>query len=125
MQATEGTEEYGGPAALSESETRILKLVAQTSRPQAYVNLHSGEWAMYLPWDSKPEAAPDVPVRAPLSHIYSISHLPLNHTASTSTAPAVSGLAGSGMDQESTQDPWCKGAERCVCRLTLLTSWRR
>ena len=71
MQATEGTEEYGGPAALSEPETRILKLVAQTSRPQAYVNLHSGEWAMYLPWDSKPEAAPDVPVRSPLPHIHS------------------------------------------------------
>jgi hypothetical protein len=53
---------YGGKKPFSEAESRVVKLIAETVRPRAYVNLHSGEWAMYVPWDSKQELAPDLPV---------------------------------------------------------------
>lgn len=28
-----------------------------------YVNMHSGEWALYTPWDSKEAYGPGLPVR--------------------------------------------------------------
>jgi hypothetical protein len=56
------SEQYGGPAPLSEPQTRLLKGVADASPLAAYVNVHSGEWAVYTPWDSKPAYAPDLPV---------------------------------------------------------------
>ena len=31
----------------------MVRLVAETARPQAYVALHSGEYALYAPWDSE------------------------------------------------------------------------
>ncbi len=60
-QAEEGSEEYGGPKPFSEPESRIVKLIAESVRPQAFVNLHSGEYAIYVPWDSKRSMAPDLP----------------------------------------------------------------
>jgi hypothetical protein len=57
------SDEYGGQKPFSEAESRVIKLISETARPQAYVNLHSGEWAMYIPWDSKKELAPNLPVR--------------------------------------------------------------
>lgn len=39
-QAQEGAEEYGGPRPFSEPETRIVRLIGQATRPQAFVNLH-------------------------------------------------------------------------------------
>jgi hypothetical protein len=33
-----------------------VRLVAETARPQAYVALHSGEFALYAPWDSEARA---------------------------------------------------------------------
>jgi hypothetical protein len=56
------SEQYGGAAALSEPQTRLLKGVVDASPLAAYVNVHSGEWAVYTPWDSKPAYAPDLPV---------------------------------------------------------------
>ncbi len=38
-----------------------MKLIAESTRPQAFVNLHSGEYAVYVPWDSKKGLAPDLP----------------------------------------------------------------
>lgn len=64
MQSAEGSDEYGGSKPFSEPETRIVNNVL-ASQPQAFVNLHSGEWAMYMPWDSKPEAAENLPVCRP------------------------------------------------------------
>lgn len=61
LQGEEGSDEYGGPKPFSEPETRIVKLIAETTRPQAFVNLHSGEYAVYVPWDSKKGLAPDLP----------------------------------------------------------------
>lgn len=52
-QAEAGSEEYGGPKPFSEPESRVVRLVAETARPQAYVALHSGEYALYAPWDSE------------------------------------------------------------------------
>ena len=51
--AEAGSEEYGGPKPFSEPESRVVRLVAETARPQAYVALHSGEYALYAPWDSE------------------------------------------------------------------------
>lgn len=56
------TEEYGGKEPLSEPQARIIKFVAETNPLRAYVNLHSGEFALYAPWDSKEELADNLPV---------------------------------------------------------------
>ena len=56
-QAEAGSEEYGGARPFSEPEARVVRLVAETARPQAYVALHSGEYALYVPWDSEARPA--------------------------------------------------------------------
>lgn len=53
---------YGGPSPFSEPHSRALRDLAARHPPRAFVNVHSGEWAAYTPWDSKPAAAPDLPV---------------------------------------------------------------
>ncbi|KAK9810511.1 hypothetical protein WJX72_012011 [[Myrmecia] bisecta] len=60
-QNDEKADEYGGAAALSEPEARIIKHIAETHRPQAYVTMHSGEYALYVPWDSEKAVAPNLP----------------------------------------------------------------
>lgn len=62
LQIHEASDEFGGPKPFSEPQTRIVKDVVANFRPQAFVNLHSGEWAMYIPWDSKKEVAENLPV---------------------------------------------------------------
>lgn len=51
-------EEYGGPAPMSEPQSRALRdLVRGLRNVLGYVQVHSGEWAMYVPWDhTKAEA---------------------------------------------------------------------
>ncbi len=44
LQTPKNSDEYGGAEPFSEPETRILKMVAESVRPQAFVNLHSGEY---------------------------------------------------------------------------------
>lgn len=61
LQSDKNSEEYGGPEPFSEPQTRLLNNVLE-AQPQAFVNLHSGEWAMYTPWDSKQEVAANLPV---------------------------------------------------------------
>lgn len=61
MQALDD-EEYGGPHPFSEPESRIVKLIAGSSPLRSFVNLHSGEYALYIPWDSHPNYAIDLPV---------------------------------------------------------------
>ncbi|KAK9849119.1 hypothetical protein WJX84_010504 [Apatococcus fuscideae] len=56
-----GLEEYGGPKPLSEPQTRIMKALATAAQPRAFVNLHSGEYAMYVPWDSQATQAAGLP----------------------------------------------------------------
>lgn len=45
-------EERPGSHAFSESESRIIRLLVQRFRPDAYVTLHSGDRALVMPWDS-------------------------------------------------------------------------
>ncbi|KAL0031813.1 hypothetical protein WJX79_008797 [Trebouxia sp. C0005] len=48
-------EDYGGPHPFSEPESRIVKLIAESSPIRSFVNIHSGEYALYVPWDSHPD----------------------------------------------------------------------
>ena len=57
-------ESYGGPHPFSEPESRIVKLIAESAPVRASVNIHSGEYALYVPWDSRPDYGPDLPVSA-------------------------------------------------------------
>lgn len=43
----------------------MRRVVDASPRPVAYVNVHSGEWALYTPWDSKPAYAPGLPAALP------------------------------------------------------------
>lgn len=38
-----------------------MRELALTYKPAAYANIHSGEWAMYYPWDHMMDKAPDLP----------------------------------------------------------------
>jgi hypothetical protein len=55
-------EQYGGPTPLSEPESRLLRALLLSRPTLGYVNVHSGEWALYTPWDSKDGYAPGLPV---------------------------------------------------------------
>lgn len=71
LQTGPGDDEYGGEKPFSEPESRIVRLVAEGVHARSFVNLHAGEWAVYIPWDSQPSAAPGLPVIHPegfLSH---------------------------------------------------------
>lgn len=52
------SEEYEGPAALSEPETKyIASLLRDGTR--MFINIHSGEFSLYTPWDAAPELPPN------------------------------------------------------------------
>ncbi len=72
MQAA-GQEEYGGPKPFSEPQTRIMKALAVDAQPRATVNIHSGEYALYVPWDSEPGQAAGLPVRVSLTPLCSLT----------------------------------------------------
>ncbi len=59
---TTDSDEYGGTAPFSEAEARIIKLIAENSPLRSFVNLHSGEFALYAPWDSQQKLAVGQPV---------------------------------------------------------------
>ena len=59
--AQRGAEEYGGVSPFSEPQSRALRDLATAARPVAYVNVHSGEWALYVPWDHKKALAVGLP----------------------------------------------------------------
>lgn len=94
MQALDD-EEYGGPHPFSEPESRIVKLIAESSPVRSFVNLHSGEYALYIPWDSHPNYAIDLPVwfaLSPFSLILAsclVVHLLLQRCFVPTTAPAM------------------------------------
>jgi len=56
-----GHEEYGGSSAFSEPESRILRDIGNSWAPHTYVQTHSGEWALYTPWDHKALWGSDLP----------------------------------------------------------------
>lgn len=51
--APRGGDEYGGGVPFSEPQSRALRRLATEEPPTAYANVHSGEWALYVPWDHK------------------------------------------------------------------------
>jgi len=54
--------DYGGPFPLSEPESRIIQSQARgKNRPRLYASVHSGEWALYIPWDSKKQRGERLP----------------------------------------------------------------
>jgi hypothetical protein len=56
-----GQEEFGGQSPFSEPETRILRELGISFKPHSYVQTHSGEWALYAPWDHKALWGSDLP----------------------------------------------------------------
>lgn len=64
--APRGGEEHGGDVPFSEPQSRALRDLAAADPPVAYANVHSGEWALYVPWDhKKARSAPCVRFRRP------------------------------------------------------------
>eukprot|EP00798_Chlamydomonas_sp_ICE-L_P011012 gene11012-18976_t len=55
------SEVYGGPKPFSEPQSQKVKEIAEAQPPRAFINVHSGEWAVYTAWDSKPALAPNLP----------------------------------------------------------------
>jgi hypothetical protein len=55
---------FGGPHPFSEAQSRLIaRLALEGGRvPKAYINVHSGEWAVYSGWDSKAAVGPGLPV---------------------------------------------------------------
>lgn len=50
-----------------------------TGRLLGYVNVHSGEWALYTPWDSKEAYGPGLPVSTKPPKYVSVQNLLLAH----------------------------------------------
>ncbi|KAJ8906356.1 hypothetical protein NDN08_002849 [Rhodosorus marinus] len=48
-------EERPGTEPFSENESRAVKALVESVRPDAFVSVHSGDKAMLLPWDHRPE----------------------------------------------------------------------
>ena len=48
-----GTDTYPGRFPLSETETQHISKLLHQVRPYTYISVHSGEYALYLPWDFK------------------------------------------------------------------------
>lgn len=51
------SEEYQGNSPLSEKETKLISSLIQGSN--RYINVHSGEFSLYMPWDSILERPPN------------------------------------------------------------------
>ncbi|EFJ41462.1 hypothetical protein VOLCADRAFT_98500 [Volvox carteri f. nagariensis] len=57
------SEMFGGPYPFSEAQSRLIaRLALEGGRvPKGYINVHSGEWAVYSGWDSKSGVGPGLP----------------------------------------------------------------
>mmetsp|Transcript_22068 Transcript_22068/g.89490 ORF Transcript_22068/g.89490 Transcript_22068/m.89490 type:complete len:460 (-) Transcript_22068:388-1767(-) len=52
---TIAAEERPGTGPFSENESRAVKALVESIHPDAFVSVHSGDKAMLLPWDHRPE----------------------------------------------------------------------
>lgn len=50
------SEEYEGPYPFSEKETKLVRKLLKDVK--SYYNIHSGEYSMYMPWDSSTNKPP-------------------------------------------------------------------
>jgi len=48
-----GSETYPGRYPLSENESKQIHTLLHQIQPHTYISIHSGEYALYLPWDFK------------------------------------------------------------------------
>jgi len=55
------SETYGGPRPLSEPQSKHMTELCTRWKPKAFVNVHSGEWAVYTPWDSRTSLGAGLP----------------------------------------------------------------
>ena len=53
-------ETYGGPRPFSEFETQRIKQIVHTYPIDTYVSIHSGDLALYLPWDGSKMVPPNI-----------------------------------------------------------------
>ncbi|MBB20846.1 MAG: hypothetical protein CMP20_15525 [Rickettsiales bacterium] len=53
--------DYGGPEPLSEPESQFLYDLLETHQPDLFIDLHSGEVAIYTPWHGKFDHAQTAP----------------------------------------------------------------
>ena len=53
---SKNSEEYQGAHPISEKETKLIAKVLQGANK--YINIHSGEYSLYMPWDSSYEKPP-------------------------------------------------------------------
>ena len=51
------SQEYQGETPLSEKETKLISSLIQQSK--RYINVHSGEYSLYMPWDSITDRPPN------------------------------------------------------------------
>lgn len=54
---SENSEEYEGPHPLSEKETQLVSTILNDG-VKRYINIHSGEFSMYMPYDSNTRRPP-------------------------------------------------------------------
>ena len=59
---------YGGEAPFSEPQAQYIRDRAAEWGPKAFINVHSGEWAIYTPWDSRGSMGAGLPVRSNQSY---------------------------------------------------------
>ena len=52
------SEEYQGKYPISEKETKLVSAVLRGAKK--YINVHSGEFSLYMPWDSITERPPNL-----------------------------------------------------------------
>merc|ERR1719487_1636335 len=61
----QGSEVYRGRKPLSQFQTRIIQDLANETRPQVYVDLHSGARSLMVPFGHIADVGPDFPSQEP------------------------------------------------------------
>ena len=121
-QANKTAEEYGGDKPFSEPESRIVRLVAESSHARSFVNLHAGEWALYIPWDSQNSAAADLPVRR--AGLFSVLVVAACPQAGHKCRPSCIGAHSSAHDFHPCAMWGHSPGPSCLCRRTSVRFWK-
>eukprot|EP00955_Chlamydomonas_euryale_P042746 352421-Chlamydomonas_euryale.AAC.27 len=72
--ASKHSESYGGAKPFSEPQSQYIRERAEEWNPAAFINTHSGEWAVYIPWDSRQSVGSGLPMMPawPLMHLHQV-----------------------------------------------------
>ena len=101
-------EEYPGTAPFSEPEAFMLKTLLEEFEPHAWVNVHSGMEALFLPYDHK-ATEPEGPGADAMRDILRGS------TLRTAAADVSSAAAGRAWDTSRTEQPRTTSTSRSAC----------